>query len=113
MDGPLPKRTNIIITRNPDYQAEGVIVSNSLEDALTEASKLDEDIYVIGGAEIYKVTEPHCHVMHITRVHSDFDGDSSFEIQKPEEWKLTASEFHDVDDRHAHSFTIERYERIG
>lgn len=113
MDGPLPKRTNIIITRNSDYSAGNTVVTHSLEDALEKAAELDEDLYVIGGAEIYRQAEPLSDVMHITRVHSEFEGDSSFEIQRPEDWKLMESEFHDVDDRHAHQFTIERYERIG
>ena len=113
MDGPLPKRTNIIITRNKDYSTENIVVTHSLKDALAKAAEMDEDIFIIGGAEIYRQAEPLSTVMHITRVHSEFEGDSSFEIQRPEEWKLTASEFHDVDEHHAHQFTIERYERIG
>ncbi|MFT4525171.1 MAG: dihydrofolate reductase [Bacteroidia bacterium] len=112
MDGPLPKRTNIVITRNPDYSAEGIVVANSLTDAIKEAQKLDEDIYIIGGAEIYRLAESMCDIMHVTQVHDAFEGDSSFSIQKPEEWKKINGDFHEKDDRHNHTFTIEEYHRI-
>src|SRR4029079_16142999 len=72
---PLPERTNIIITRNPDLKAEGCIIAFSLEEALREAGKLDKDIFVIGGGEIYKEALPHTDKLYLTIVESDAQGD--------------------------------------
>ena len=113
MNGPLPKRTNIVVTRNPNYEAKGIVVVHSLEAAIDEGQKLDSDVYIIGGAEIYRLAEKMCDILHITQVHSAFEGDSSFRIQKPNEWKKVSADFHDKDDRHDHSFTIEEYHRIN
>jgi len=113
MDGPLPKRTNIVITRNPNYKAEGIVVANSLEEAIQEGKKLDNDMFIIGGAEIYRQAEELSDTLHITKVHNDFEGDSSFKIQNLERWKKVKAEFHDKDERHAHSFTIEEYHKVN
>lgn len=112
MDGPLPKRTNIVISRNKNYPSTGIIPVNSLDQAINEARKINSDIFIIGGADIYRQSESICDIMHITRVHQSFEGDSTFQIQDPQNWKLVHSEYHDKDEHHAHSFTIERYDRI-
>jgi dihydrofolate reductase len=112
MVGPLPKRINIVITRNPNYKSDGIVVVNSLKDAILEGKKLDEDVFIIGGAEIYRQAEELCDVMHITKIHDDFEGDSSFGIQNPNEWKKVKADFHNKDDRHLQAFTIEEHHRI-
>lgn len=112
MGKPLPGRPNFIITRNPDYQVDGCSIHLTLTDALNAAKKLDDDVFIIGGAEIYRQSQSLTDVMLITQVHDKFDGDTSFEIADSTRWKLVSSEFHDKDDNHQHSFTIERYERI-
>lgn len=74
---PLPNRTHVIITRNKDYKAEGCIVVNSIEQAI-EATPENEDVFVIGGAEIYKQSLPFSNKIELTRVHQDFEADAFF-----------------------------------
>lgn len=81
---PLPGRTNVVITRQSDYQVpEGVLVFHSLDEAVS--GLLSQDLYIIGGAEIYKQALPLAEVMYVTRVFGNFEGDAFF----PEvDWKL-------------------------
>ncbi len=75
----LPDRTNIIITRNPDYKAENCIVVPSLEEALQKASEIDhEQITIGGGGEIYREAWPRVDKLYLTIVDSDEPGDISF-----------------------------------
>lgn len=76
---PLPKRVNIVITRNLDYQKEGILVFPSIEEALEEAKKHDEnEVFVIGGAEIYKQSLPFADKLYLTHVDANFDADTFF-----------------------------------
>lgn len=76
---PLPKRTNIIVTRNPDYEAEGCLVVHSLEEALAKARELDkEEIFINGGSFIYREALPHTDRLYLTLVDSDKEGDVFF-----------------------------------
>ena len=102
---PLPKRTNIIITRQVDYQASGCVVVHSLAEALAAVPKNDE-AFIIGGGEIYRQALPDVDKMHITIVHHDFDADTWFPDYLPEQWTETESTFHPADEKHAYPFTI-------
>ncbi len=75
---PLPNRTNIIVTRNADFKAEGCIVTTSLEEAIKKAGEIDNEIFVIGGGEIYKQALPITDKLYLTIVESDAEGDVFF-----------------------------------
>ena len=75
---PLPERTNIVITRNPDFKSEGVVVVSSLEDALEEAGAIDSEVFIIGGGDIYKQALPYTNKIYLTIVESDAAGDVFF-----------------------------------
>jgi dihydrofolate reductase len=76
---PLPERTNIIITRNPDYKAEGCVVVSSLEEALKKASELDQELITIGGGgDIYRQVLPFVDKLHLTIIESDVTGGATF-----------------------------------
>ncbi len=75
---PLPERTNIIITRNPNFKAEGCIVVSSLEEAIKKAGELDSEIFIGGGGEIYKEALPFVDKLYLTIVESDAKGDVFF-----------------------------------
>ena len=108
---PLPNRTHIIITRNQNYTApEGCFVVNSLEKAIEICPK-NETIFIIGGGEIYKQSIKLADCLELTRVHNTFEADAFFPILEASKWKLEASEFHDKDDKHAHSFAFETYKK--
>jgi len=75
---PLPGRTNIVITRNPEFKAEGCLTANSLEEGLRKARELDNEIFVIGGGEIYKQAFPYARKLYLTIVESDAEGEVFF-----------------------------------
>ena len=108
---PLPNRTHIVITRQSDYKApEGVIIVNSLEDAIS-AVKNDPQPYIIGGGEIYKQALLLSDKIEITRVHENFEADAFFPQIDPSLWKETANIFHTKDEKHKHEFSFLTYER--
>ncbi|MDT0685122.1 dihydrofolate reductase [Autumnicola psychrophila] len=106
----LPNRTHVIITRKKDYQPENTIVVNSLEDAL-QATGNDEEVFVIGGGEIYKLAIEKADKIELTRVHGTFEADTFFPNIDPEKWQISSEEFHPKDERHEYSFTYITYER--
>ena len=76
---PLKNRTNIILTRNPNYQVKGAIICHSVEEVLEELKKYNsEDVYIIGGDSIYKEFLPYCDVAHVTRTDHVYDADAWF-----------------------------------
>lgn len=76
---PLRERTNIVITRDTGYRAEGCTVVHSIEDALKEAKRIErEEVFVIGGGEIYKATLPSADRLYLTIIDKDFEGDVFF-----------------------------------
>ena len=76
---PLKNRTNIILTRNPDFTAKGAVVCHDVEEALEELKKYpSEDIYIIGGDTIYRQFLPYCDVAHVTRTDHAYDADAWF-----------------------------------
>lgn len=113
MDGkPLPKRHNIVITRQEGYSADGISIVNSLEEAIQLASD-DDQPFIIGGAQIYKLAIPHAERLEITHIHHSFEGgDAYFPEIDPNIWKVVQEEYHPVDEKHEQAFTITRYERI-
>jgi dihydrofolate reductase len=107
---PLPNRTHVIITRQNYDAPDGCIVVDSLEKAIAACPK-NQDIFVIGGGEIYKLAMPVADKIDLTRVHTTKDADTFFPEINPDDWTLIASEFHAKDDRHAYDFTFEQFVR--
>ena len=88
---PLKNRTNIILTRNPNYQVKGAIICHSVEEVLEELKKYNsEDVYIIGGDSIYKELLPYCDVAHVTRTDHVYDADAWFpNLEEDPAWVLT------------------------
>src|SRR6202008_876901 len=85
---PLPGRTNIVITRNKDYAAPGAIVVNSLEAAIEKAKSTgDQEIFIIGGAEIFKQSMRYADRIYYTLIHHSFEGDVFFGFPDKGIWK--------------------------
>jgi dihydrofolate reductase len=92
---PLPGRTNIVITRDPNWRADGAVAVTSLDVALARAeSEKPDEIAIIGGAEIWKLALPHANRIHQTEVHIDAKGDVSFPAFDTAQWRETAREDH-------------------
>lgn len=107
---PLPNRTHVIITRQKDYHPDGCIVVDSIQKAL-EISPKNEDIFIIGGGEIYNLSMPLADKIDLTKVHATFDADTFFPEIDPQQWRLESEEFHPEDDRHQYDFTFQTYIR--
>lgn len=75
---PLPERTNIVVTRNQDFKAEGCVVVGSIEEAIKKGGEIDNKVFVIGGEEIYKQAFPYTDRLYITIVESDAEGEVFF-----------------------------------
>jgi len=82
---PLPGRINIVISRQQNYSVEGCLVAKSLEDAL-EIAKQDNEVFIIGGGEIYKQSLSLSDKIYLTRVHAGFAGDTFFPELNLSEW---------------------------
>ncbi len=82
---PLPGRINIVISRQANYNVEGCLVAKSLEEAL-ELAKLDSEVFIIGGGEIYKQSLQIADKVYLTRVHAGFAGDTFFPELNLSEW---------------------------
>jgi Dihydrofolate reductase len=89
---PLKNRVNIILTRDMTYKIKDGIVVHSLEEAMQQLEGYDkEDIYVIGGEQIYKAFLPYCNVAHVTKIEHAYEADTYFtNLDKIKEWKITA-----------------------
>jgi dihydrofolate reductase len=108
---PLPDRTHVVITRNKDYKSKNAIVVHDLQTALASVSG-DQQPFIIGGGEIYKMAISKTDRIELTRVHGDFEADTYFpEIDKTK-WKLVNSLHHPADEKHQYSFDYETWERI-
>jgi dihydrofolate reductase len=97
---PLPNRTNIVITRQPDFKAPGCLVVNSLADAMEIATRNGEqEVFVIGGSEIYKLSMPYANRLYLTEIHSVIDGDTFFPEINKTEWIETSRRFNTPEDK--------------
>lgn len=79
---PLPKRLNVIVTRKKDYQPEGAVVVSSLDEAINyckdKTNEYGEEIFIIGGGEIFKNSMDKVDIIYLTRIHQDFNGDVKY-----------------------------------
>ena len=107
---PLPGRKSIVITRQKNWQYEGVKVVHSLDEAI-KAAPQGEEVFIVGGAEIYRLALPLCKKMYLTIVHHEFEGDTFFPPVDFTQWKLISEEKHPTDEKHAFAFSIRTYER--
>lgn len=111
---PLPNRTNIILTREPHFEAPGCEVFNNIDQALDYAANLDNrgnEVFIIGGAEIYRLFLPMINYLYLTIVEADIEGDTYFPELNLTEWKEVSSETHAADERHAYGYQFLEWKR--
>jgi dihydrofolate reductase len=107
---PLPGRTNIVLTRQPDYEAAGCVVVRSIEEVLERFG--DADLFVIGGREIYELFLPYAHRLLITMLDHEFEGDAFFPEIDPAVWKETARVPGVTDEKNPYSYSFVTFERL-
>ncbi|MEQ1587119.1 MAG: dihydrofolate reductase [Cyclobacteriaceae bacterium] len=109
---PLPNRTNIVVTRKKDFHAPNCIVVNSVEEGLRLAGPNQNELFIIGGSEIYKLGLPLANRLYLTEIDAVIEGDTYFPEINKQEWKEISRKHHETDTRHAHAFDFVIYEKI-
>jgi dihydrofolate reductase len=109
---PLPGRENIIVTRNKQYQPEGCMVIHSLAELKRLESKKEEEVFVIGGAEIFKTIFPIADRLYITMIAHEFAGDTYFPEFNESDWNLVSIAKGETDESNPYEYSFNIYERI-
>jgi dihydrofolate reductase len=107
----LPGRENIVITRQSDYQCNGCTVFFSVEDFVKDSRTKDEEVFVIGGAEIFNETFASADRLYITHIHEDFEGDTFFPDYDLSQWELISSEKGKRDEKNPYDYEFHIYDR--
>ena len=111
---PLPRRTNVIITRDPFFVSTGCVVVHSIEEALQVAYENEEqEAFIIGGGQIYEQAMPFVNKIYLSEIDLKIDGDVFFPELDPEEWSMDSEEFRAPDEKNMHAFTIRVYNRLA
>jgi dihydrofolate reductase len=110
---PLPNRRNIIITLNETFKREGVEVVHSLDELLNLIKEINEEVFVIGGGQIYKLMIEHADKLYITHVDASFPDADTFFPKIDSSWKETLREEHPKDEKNAYPYAFSIYERIS
>ena len=108
---PLPNRRNIVITRQKDLTIANVEVVHDLSEAIA-LFKEDEEIFVIGGAEIYKHTLALANIIYLTTVHENYEADAYFPTINQNDWKEIEKEHHNADEKNSIAYTFSTLQRI-
>lgn len=108
----LPGRENIIITRNPDYKCKGCTVFNSVQDFVQYCRKTEDEIFVIGGSEIFKETFDYADRLYITLINEEFAGDTYFPHFDKCKWDLVSTQKGVKNEDNPFDYNFNIYERI-
>ncbi len=110
---PLPGRKSIVITRQKTWQHQGVDAVHSVKDAIKKGTNYGaKEIFVIGGAEIFRSSLPEADRVYLTRIHQSFEGDVFFPELDKTEWQLTSERFCAKDEKNTYDHTYQVWERI-
>ena len=108
----LKGRTNIVVTRNKDWKAEDVQVVQTIDRAITLAAQTDaREIFIIGGAEIFRSALPSADRIYLTLVHGNFEGDAFFPEMEKGEWKLISNRHCAADTKNPYALSFQVWER--
>lgn len=107
---PLPNRRSIVVSRARRFHAEGVDVVASLDRAL-DLAREEEEVFVIGGAELFREALPRADRLYLTVVHADVEGDTFFPAVTARHWTLLKSEHRAADGANSYDLSFEVYER--
>lgn len=110
---PLPYRTNLVLTKQKGYQAPGCAIIHSMEEGIEIANRASEnELFIIGGSEIYKLALPYTSKLYLTEIDAQIDGDTFFPSTDSAVWKETSREHHVADARHQYPFDFVIYSKI-
>ena len=115
---PLPGRTNIVITRDRAFQPAHAHVAHDLDEALRLAVQADHashhknEVFILGGTEIFKLALPMADRIYLTLIEADFDGDATFPTIDGHQWNIAHDESHHADARNPHPWRFQLLERV-
>jgi len=109
MGGALPRRHNVVLTRDASFAAAGCEVVGSVEAVLRE----ERPVYIIGGAEVYRQFLPHADVLYLTRIDAEFEGDTFFPAFDESQWRVVSAVDRPKDDQNPYDCTFLEYRRSG
>lgn len=109
LGGPLPKRTNIVLTHSTDLP--DVRTVTSLGEVLDEVDP-DQEVFILGGASVYQQALPYVDRIYMTQIYADIDGDTYFPEIDPKQWQETSREKHQADDKNAYDYDFVVLERV-
>jgi len=107
----LPGRRTVIVTRNRELEVEGAVVAASLADAIA-ASAADDEIFVIGGEQIFRLALPLADRVYLTTVDADYEGDTFMPALDPADWRIVSSEYHPATDATPLAWRFEVHDRV-
>ena len=107
----LPNRTNIVVSRKKNWFQEGILIVGSIKEAVKFAKKIDDNIFIIGGGNIYEQTIEIADRLEVTLVKAQLDADTFFPKIDTKIWKLTEDVFHEKDEKNNYDFSFQTYER--
>ncbi len=108
---PLPNRTNIVISRKKDWFEEGILIVGSIKEALKFAQKIDENVFIIGGGNIYEQTMDLTDRIEVTLVDAALDADTYFPEMSEKIWQKTDEVCHEKDEKNQFDFCFQTFER--
>lgn len=112
MGKPLVGRTNIVITTQKDWKADGAVIVNSIDEAIIAAERTNcKEAFIIGGGEIYKQAFVKADKIYMTRVYHSFDADVFFPDINEDEWQLTSEEKFHSDEKHNFDYSFQLWTR--
>ena len=110
---PLPNRTNIVISRKNDWFEEGILIVGSIKEAVKFAKKIDEEVFVLGGGNIYEQTIDFADKLEVTLVDAVLDADTFFPKINEKVWQKTNEDRHQKDEKNEFDFCFQTYERVS
>lgn len=109
---PLPNRINIVVTRQNNFIASGCTLVSSIEKGIDLALENNEtELFVIGGAQIYKQSLERANYLYLTEINAEIEGDTYFPSFEPNDWEEVSRKHHGIDDKHRYSFDFVIYKR--
>ncbi|KQT16028.1 dihydrofolate reductase [Chryseobacterium sp. Leaf404] len=108
----LPNRTNIVVSRKKNWFQEGILIVGSIKEALKFAKKIDENVFIIGGGNIYEQTMEVADKLEVTLVKAQLEADTFFPKIDTKIWKLKEEIHHGKDEKNEYDFSFQTYERV-
>lgn len=108
---PLPNRTNIVISRKKDWFEEGILIVGSIKEAIKFGQKIDEDIFIIGGGNIFEQTMDIADKLEVTEIKTNIEADTFFPKIDPKIWTKTDEICHEKDEKNNFDFCFQTFQR--